>query len=176
MRLKITSFLSFAIGCKTADILPQRTLFERDGITMEYLVMNRSDARRASYVREAPTTAIISIADIGGKKNEFYPRPWLLHILEIQFNDVEKGKGCITKKQAKEIANYVCRIYPQVVRIIVHCELGQSRSAGVAAAISQFFEGSSGGIFGNKAYSPNRTCHGYVLSALKEAGRIINGC
>ena len=129
--------------------------------------MNRINARRATYDSTAPTTAIISIIDVGDESNEFYPQPWLKHILEMQFNDVEKGKGCITKKQAKEIADFVCRIHPQVERIIVHCEFGQSRSAGVAAAISQHFEGDSGGIFGNRAYHPNRTCHSYVQDALK---------
>ena len=139
---------------------------------MEYSVMSRIIAREATYSLLAKTTAIISIVDIGAERNKFYPQPWLKHILELQFDDVEKGqKGCITKKQAKTIAEFVCEIYRQVERIIVHCEFGQSRSAGVAAAISRHFEGHSSGIFGNRVYYPNKTCYKYVLAALKKINK-----
>ena len=137
-------------------------------ITMQYLVLNRLEARRATYADTAPATAIISIVDIGAEKNKFFPQPWLLHLLEMQFDDVDEGRaGCITKNQAKEVADFVCRVHPLVRRIIVHCEFGQSRSAGVAAAIIRHFERSSGGIFGNPKYYPNKTCYRYVLAALK---------
>jgi predicted protein tyrosine phosphatase len=135
---------------------------------MTYEVKNRGDARLATMKTVAPITAIISITDIGSEKNSFRQQDWLKAVLEIQFNDVERGKGCITKKQAIEIADFVRSVYPQVERFIVHCEYGQSRSAGVAAAISKFYEGNSGGIFGNPAYYPNRTCYDYVLAALND--------
>jgi predicted protein tyrosine phosphatase len=135
---------------------------------MKYEVKNRRDARMATVQTNAPTTAIISITDIGSEKNSFYPQSWLKAVLDIQFNDVESGRGCITKEQAAEIAHFARSVYPQVERIIVHCEYGQSRSAGVAAAISKHYEGNSGGIFGNPVYSPNRTCYDFVLGALQE--------
>jgi predicted protein tyrosine phosphatase len=134
---------------------------------MTYEVKNRGDARQATMKMEAPATAIISITDIGRDKNHFHKQDWLKGVLELQFNDVMRGKGCITKKQAEEIADFVFNIYPHVERILVHCEYGQSRSAGVAAAISQHYEGNSSGIFGNPAYYPNRTCFDFVLEALK---------
>ena len=37
--------------------------------------------------------------------------------------------------QAKQIADFILHIRKKVKRFIVHCEFGQSRSAGVAAAI-----------------------------------------
>jgi predicted protein tyrosine phosphatase len=135
---------------------------------MIYEVKNRQDAARATIQTNAPTTAIISITDIGSEKNSFYPQSWLKAVLEIQFDDVESGRRCITKRQAEKIADFVRSGYPQVERIIVHCEFGISRSAGVAAAISKFYEGNSGGIFGNPDYCPNRTCYDFVLSALKD--------
>jgi predicted protein tyrosine phosphatase len=128
------------------------------------------DARRATYEQDAPVTAIISISDIGDDLNKFYPQTWLKEVFAIQFDDVESGTGCITKIQAAEIADFVLRMYPQIERFLVHCTFGQSRSAGVAAAISQFYEGNSSGIFGNRAYSPNPTCYKLVLDALKKKG------
>jgi predicted protein tyrosine phosphatase len=139
---------------------------------VQYTIMNRLNARQATYDKDAPLSAIISITDIGSEVNQFYPQSWLLDVLHIQFDDVtERMKGCITKKQANEIADFVLRMYSQIERFIVHCELGQSRSAGVVAAISVFYEGYSGGIYGNRAYKPNRTCHSFVLDALKRKSR-----
>ena len=129
--------------------------------------MNRTDAQRATYVNDAPITAIISITDVDDGKNWFYPRPWILAIHEQQFNDVIDGnKHCITYEQAKEIAAFAHEYYKRVERIIIHCEYGQSRSAGVAAAISEHFEGHDSGIYTNPDYSPNPTCYSYVREAL----------
>ena len=135
---------------------------------MQYEIMSRYNARQATYHNEAPNTAIISITDPGTKKNLFYPQPWLVEILELQFVDVENPKrGHISYEQANEIADFVKQNYSKVERFIVHCEYGQSRSAGVAAAISKYYEEHDNGIFGNSAYSPNKTCYHYVLKALK---------
>ena len=135
---------------------------------MQYLILNRMDARKSTYQREAPDTAIISITDINRKNNEFYPQEWLKALLEIKFADVTEGQpGCITRAQAKEIADFANEIQDNCERLIVHCEYGQSRSAAVAAAISKFFEGHDSGIHKNPAYHPNRTCFQYVLDALR---------
>lgn len=135
---------------------------------MIYEIMSRREALHATYGREAPTTAIISITDICAYKNKFCPQDWLIAILEIQFDDVTDGcRGCITKAQAKEIADFTKAVYHKVERIIVHCEYGQSRSAGVAAALDEFFDCETSEVFANSAYSPNMTCYRYVMAALK---------
>lgn len=139
---------------------------------MLYEIMNCADASEATCEAEAPTTAIISITDYGDEKNTFCRREWVKGILELQFNDEEAGgHRCITPQQAEEIADFVLRVHKQVERIIVHCEFGQSRSAGVTAAIRMFFEGNDGGIFKNPDYSPNRTCYRYVLGALRKKSK-----
>ena len=136
---------------------------------MQYEIMSRYNARQATYEKDASDTAIISITDPGTKSNKFYPQPWLLAVLELQFVDVEEPRaGHISHQQAKEIADFIREFYIKVNRIIVHCEYGQSRSAGVAAAISKFYEDHDSGIFSNVAYSPNKTCYFYVLDALKK--------
>lgn len=135
-------------------------------------VKSRQEARIATEAPNAPLTAIISITDVGGLKNRFYSQPWLVGVLEIQFDDVVAGeKNCITFIQAREIAKFIWLNYAKVERFIIHCEFGQSRSSGVAAAINQYYVGSSGGIFGNRAYNPNPTCYEYVLKALRKKKR-----
>lgn len=140
---------------------------------MRYEIMNRTDASEATSEAEAPNTAIISITDYGDEKNTFCQRDWIKGILELQFNDEEAGGyRCITPQQAEEIADFVLQNRKKVQRYIVHCEFGQSRSAGVAAAIRTYFEGNDGGIFRSRRYAPNRTCYHYVLNALRKRGKM----
>jgi predicted protein tyrosine phosphatase len=135
---------------------------------MTYEIMNRANALKATAEPNAPTTAIISITDTGDDKAKLHGRYWVKGLLEVQFLDVTEGStNCITRKQAKEIADYAMLLYPCVERFIVHCEYGQCRSAGIAAALSEHFEGNDNGIFANPEYLPNRTCYNYVLDALR---------
>ena len=134
---------------------------------MEYLIMNRADALKATEVPAAPTTAIISITDTGGEKVKFHGRYWIKGLLELQFLDVTAGNlGCLTQEQAKEIADYSKLLYPCVERFIVHCENGQCRSAGITAALAEHFEGHDNSVSANPDDSPNWTCYQYVLDAL----------
>ena len=140
-------------------------------IYMEYEIMSRKEARYASGETIAQTTAIISITDVGSKQNEFYPASWIYAVLHIQFDDVvERGHNCMTKANAEKIAKFTLENFKKVERIIIHCEFGQSRSAGVAAALSQFFENHDNGISTDSRYFPNWTCYKYVLRALEEIG------
>jgi predicted protein tyrosine phosphatase len=139
---------------------------------MRYEIMNRHSACAVTKEPNAPNTVIISITDCGDKKNTFHPAHWIKGILEIQFDDVETGgQNCITTEQGEEIANFVLRMKRNIKRVIVHCEYGQSRSAGVAAAISTYLEGHDNGIFLNRRYYPNRTCYRVVLDALRKKGK-----
>jgi predicted protein tyrosine phosphatase len=141
---------------------------------MQYVIMSRIDASEATKVEIAPNTAIISITDCGDGKNTFNKAVWLKAVLEIQFDDVDEGGlNCITTSQAEEIADFVLGIRKKIERIIVHCEFGQSRSAGIAAAICRYFENHDDSIFINRRYYPNLTCYRYVLSALKERGCML---
>jgi predicted protein tyrosine phosphatase len=136
--------------------------------------MNRRDATLATKEKTAPDTAIISITDYGDEKNIFYDADWLKAVFEIQFDDVDEGgHHCITFSQADEIAEFVLRVRKKVQRIIVHCEFGQSRSAGIAAAICQYLNKHDDGILVNRRYYPNKTCYHYMLSALKKRGSIF---
>ena len=136
---------------------------------MIYEIMSRINARHATGDSKAPVTAIISITDTGDKLNDFYPASWIAAVLNIQFDDViERGHNCITTSDAQEIAKFALEHYDKVERFIIHCEYGQSRSAGVTAALSEFFEGHDNGISTDPRYFPNWTCYKYVMKALKK--------
>ena len=52
--------------------------------------------------------------------------------------------------------------------IIVHCDAGMSRSAGVAAAIVEAAGGDRSRIFSSPYYQPNLHCYGVLLRVLTE--------
>ena len=54
--------------------------------------------------------------------------------------------------------------------IIVHCDAGISRSAGIAAAILKYFTGSDEEIFRDPYYCPNTWCFRKTLGALQQSG------
>ena len=53
-------------------------------------------------------------------------------------------------------------------RIIVHCDAGISRSAGVGAAIAQFFNGDARLFFESGQYDPNMWCFTKMMTAFLE--------
>ena len=135
-------------------------------------VMSRLEAMQASREDTAPTTAVISVTDCGTELNRFYPSEWLVGVRALQFDDVVSGENCMTSEDAKDIADFVLDMRKKVDRFIVHCEFGQSRSAGIAAAINQHCTGSDAGIFRNKRYNPNQVCYRLTLEALKKRSRV----
>ena len=56
------------------------------------------------------------------------------------------------------------------IDIIVHCDAGISRSAGIAAAILKYFTGSDAQIFRDTRYCPNTRCFRKTLAALQQSG------
>lgn len=85
------------------------------------------------------------------------------------FNDTDETIahfGGIDVYQAVEISNFVKTFWHEGIDIVVHCGAGQSRSAGVAAAILKYFTGDDSRIFDNKKYTPNMLCYRRVLGTL----------
>lgn len=134
---------------------------------MRYFIMNRQSARRASYEKTGPDTAIISITDTQAPLNGFDKQPWIKGVLQVQFEDVEEGyANGITQSHANSIARFVHRMKGQVEQFIVHCEYGISRSSGTAAAIMKYLDGDDSEIWDDPGYSPNRLCYRMIFRAL----------
>lgn len=79
---------------------------------------------------------------------------------------------------AMDIANHIFELKPETV--MCHCDAGQSRSAGAAAAIEKFFEGDdshwypSGTPYGPPEYTPNSLVYRLTLEALHTVQRWRN--
>lgn len=110
---------------------------------------------------------IVSITDVGSSPNYFNKgNEHVKAILPLQFDDVDYGqKNCITSEDARMIINFVSKWINKVNLVIVHCEAGVSRSAGVCAALMKIFNGSDFEIFNNPRYIPNMSCYRAVLGS-----------
>jgi protein-tyrosine phosphatase len=132
-------------------------------------VMSRAKAIEFSFEPHKERIAVISISDTDKENPEFSDdsKNRIFQRLRLHFDDVEiGGKNCITDEQANEISQFIFDVRNKADKIVVHCEAGVSRSAGVAAAIMKYLNGDDWGIFDNPRYCPNNTCYRKVLNAL----------
>lgn len=130
-------------------------------------VMNRTEACRYSYSPHSEKSAVISIGDIGSTyKEAVYPSPYngICAVLPLRFDDVDGGENCMVVEEAVRIMTFVERHRDKL--IIVHCDGGVSRSAGVAAALMKFYNGDDTPIFDNPRYCPNMLCYRLMLNVL----------
>jgi predicted protein tyrosine phosphatase len=132
-------------------------------------IMSRTKIKAFSFKAHDEKVAVISISDMD-KEAPILLRDLINGIfrqLKVNFADVDRGdRGCITDEQANQIANYVFEICKIADRIIINCEAGVSRSAGVGAALMKFFIGDDGEVFNSPRFRPNMTCYRKVLNAL----------
>lgn len=132
---------------------------------MVFKVFSRSSAIAYSFKKEIPKTEIISISDSYDFCPRFNKNQNILRVLYLKFDDVEKGEpNCITTEDAKKIVKFINTVNKDIEQIIVHCEAGVSRSAGICAAIMKYLTGDDSEIFDNSKYCPNITCYRTVLN------------
>lgn len=70
-------------------------------------------------------------------------------------------------EQARQIAEFIFA-HNDTEALICQCHYGESRSAGCAAAVAEYFYGSGIDIFAVERYCPNKLVYKKVLKALKE--------
>lgn len=132
-------------------------------------VLSRSKAKVFSYSHSEESLVIISITDLDSDPVFFAKNEQIKSILRLSFNDVDKGcYGAMNEKDADDIVHFCSKWLPQT-NLLVHCEAGLSRSAGVCAAILKWYEGSDMQIFGNAYYRPNMHCYREVLNAFERS-------
>lgn len=89
---------------------------------------------------------VLSFADVDGQDS-----------MDIN-DDYAAIKELMTDKDAKKIAGFVDR-YKNVL-LIIHCDEGVSRSAGIAAAVLRYYTGDDAAIFDDCfSYNPNMWCY-----------------
>jgi len=130
-------------------------------------VMSRREAEKVKK-NNGKTIAIISITDPGSEviaiNNKLYD-----DILKIQFYDLEEPivnyTRVLSSKDSNKIAKFAFKHWNNTECLIVQCEAGISRSAGIAGAISKFFTGNDDKFF-KTHYVPNMRCYRMVLDSL----------
>ena len=136
---------------------------------MNFYVLSRQKAMNESYRLNEPTL-IISITDPALDLNSFADNKNIVAICRVQFDDVTKdnARPCdvlMSTRDADKIKEYVISYMDKVETVIVHCEGGISRSAGVMAAIQRYITGDDSAIMNSSRYLPNDHCYRLMLSA-----------
>ena len=125
-----------------------------------------------------PRTAIISIGDNGNEPPELKYAPD--YIIRLEFEDIAPDEfddeginpdHIFNDEQAREIAEFIYKVNDKADTIICQCEYGQSRSAGLAAAIREHFHGDGIDVFADDRYYPNKLVFRKVLTALNELSK-----
>ena len=139
-------------------------------------IMSQSAAKHASYVL-AGKTAIISVVNMNDEDPHFHKSDNLIGVLPLRFDDVtSKEDFKMEEEDGEKIREFLRAVLPKIDRLIVHCEYGVSRSAGIAAAIMKALTGSDIEIFNNPKYVPNMHCYRTTLNALlDEEGNSVLG-
>lgn len=76
----------------------------------------------------------------------------------------------MSEEQAAKTARFVVENLPRMRTLVCQCHYGQSRSAGVAAAVSEWLYGNGARFFKDERYCPNRHVYQLLLSALRRIG------
>lgn len=133
------------------------------------IVVNRETAVELTNCDSSLDRVIISISSSMSDEPPFNRNNHAIHeILYLFFDDEEIGPNAITEHDAKGIAKFSQKWWDSIDQIVVHCDAGVSRSAGVAAAILKHFTDNDTQIFNDVRYCPNITCYRKVLNALNE--------
>ena len=69
--------------------------------------------------------------------------------------------------EAGAVADFILQAHRNGQDLICQCDYGQSRSAGCAMAIREFFDHAGKEIFADPRYYPNQLVFGKVLTALR---------
>ena len=151
-----------------------------DGVGVK--IMGRNELEALSRKGFTEGTYVISIVDTDAPLVRLAKKP--AGTLRLMFDDVsgredplscqvmadvdnENPASPITPFQGRRIARFIDENRPHMEYLICQCEMGQSRSAAVAAAAIEHYTGLRSGIFDDKRYYPNRLVYRTVLDALR---------
>ena len=154
---------------------------------MKILIKSRTEIEAISQTHFPAQTALISITDTDCAFATLANQPE--YLLQVAFDDVdndvfvdELGRkpseeerlaletkySMLTDAQAQQIASFYFDHKDAISTLICQCEHGQSRSAGVAAAIMEFRSRRGISVFAHDNYYPNKVVFRKVLEALKD--------
>lgn len=143
---------------------------------MTIKIFSRQQAIKQSYTDFDGSKIIISISDPFNEKVKFNrTNRSIKDILYLSFYDISEetrsifgGYESMSPIDAALIRDFVLKWEKFVDEIWVQCEMGISRSAGIAAAISEHFELDSSSILNNSNYYPNMLCYNLTKEAFNK--------
>lgn len=91
-------------------------------------------------------------------------------LLQLAFSDVEcniasQTGRCFSLSDARKVIDFVFENSPSISTLLIHCERGESRSVGIAAAIAPFF-GKSEHDFESNELQPNYLVYSLIREIL----------
>lgn len=139
-------------------------------------IFSRQQVVKQSYTDFDGSKIIISISDPFSEKVKFNRiNRSIKDILYLSFYDISEetrsifgGYESMSPIDAVLIRDFVLKWENFVDEIWVQCEMGISRSAGIAAAISEHFELDSTYILNNSNYIPNMLCYNLTKEAFSK--------
>ena len=137
--------------------------------------MSRARCERYCTQKHKNTSMIISIKSTWDRELPYLSmnrKNNVKFILSLSFDDLDiedDPRFAMTLEDGKKVADFVNQHYDEVDTIIVHCDGGINRSAGVAATIMRVKEGDDWPLFDSRTKHPNMTCY---LRTLKGFGYI----
>ena len=145
-------------------------------ITINIIALSREKAIRLSYSDFNNDKIIISIRDPNKVKPEFnINNSSIKDILYLSFYDISEetksifgGYESMSPIDAILIRDFVLKWQNEIDTIWVQCEMGMSRSAGIAAAIMEYFDMDSNEILESNRYYPNRLCYNLTKNAINK--------
>ena len=137
---------------------------------MNIKVFSKSEAVKKSYTDFDGRKIIISISDLYENKAGFNRRnKSIIAVLYLSFEDVcEPSADSITAQDAERVKNFVLKWADKADTIWVQCEMGVSRSAGIAMAIMEYLNMDLTPIFENTTYCPNMLCYELTQQTFKD--------
>jgi hypothetical protein len=165
------AFMAFIFGCILAYV--DGVSFKVPPLSIE--VMSKEELEDF-LMRPHERCTVISISD-WDEKNCGICKPVLRslafggdkinEIWSLSFDDVPSNcETAMTKEDAENIVDII-RTMPPTNRLIVQCEAGKCRSAGIAAAIGKAVNGDDSFVFENSKYVPNMHCYYLMLKAFE---------
>lgn len=142
---------------------------------MNIKIYSRNEIIKLSKAQFDSNTALISIYDTDDVPPKITNKPQ--YTLFVAFDDVYADDmdevnldffKPFDEKLAKRIAQFIMRHQDDVDTFICQCQFGQSRSAGVAAAIKEYFDGEGRGVFNDNRYSPNIKVYNLLVNQLRK--------
>lgn len=127
-----------------------------------------SHSRFELYARAEHDLDFVAVVVYSHDKDAPYVEdsPQMLDLLFEQFDDVDDPEDGMSSEQAEEIASFVFEYEEQDVDLVVSCRYGESRSAGIAAAIAAYLGQDELEIFDDPDKIPNMHCYALTCEAL----------